>query len=206
MAHPRNRVAIVCETCGAEFEVKMSQSKGRRFCSLACRDAGKSMVTYCLQCGKEIHTHVKNQQRYCSISCGVTARNLTDQNPSYHRDISGPNNPMYGVRRFGEDNPMYGRTGEDSPAFAGGRKVRSDGYIMILAPDDHPVHSNPYPYVLEHRLVMEQHLGRYLEAEEVVHHIDGDPSNNAIENLQLFTNQSKHISIGHAHRGPLAME
>jgi hypothetical protein len=38
---------------------------------------------------------------------------------------------------------------------------------------------------------MENHLGRYLEQNEVVHHIDGDRSNNHINNLKL-TNQSDH--------------
>jgi hypothetical protein len=32
---------------------------------------------------------------------------------------------------------------------------------------------------------MEQHLGRTLGPDEVVHHRDGDPSNNSIENLEV---------------------
>lgn len=38
----------------------------------------------------------------------------------------------------------------------------------------------------EHRLVMERHLGRKLEFSESVHHIDGDRSNNFLENLVVL--------------------
>ena len=43
----------------------------------------------------------------------------------------------------------------------------------------------------EHRYVMEQHLGRPLEPNEVVHHKDGDKRNNDIDNLEL-TSRSEH--------------
>jgi hypothetical protein len=66
--------------------------------------------------------------------------------------------------------------------------------ILIRAPKGH---SQVGTYILEHRLVMEQHIGRFLEPTEVVHHIDENPSNNDIANLRLYSSQSEHISDAH---------
>lgn len=52
----------------------------------------------------------------------------------------------------------------------------------------------------EHRVMMEQKLGRPLVRGEVVHHLDHDKSNNAPGNLALLSSQTDHVN---EHRGDL---
>jgi hypothetical protein len=140
-------------------------------------------------------------QECCSKSCAITFRNLTSENPSYKRNISGKNNPMYGKGMKGKENPMYGKRGPLSPRWNGGRKYHNSGYYIIRVPDNHPhptATEHGAKYILEHRYVMEQHLGRYLDPQEVVHHKDGNKLNNAIENLQLFKSQGEHLGTCHS--------
>jgi DNA-binding NarL/FixJ family response regulator len=39
-----------------------------------------------------------------------------------------------------------------------------------------------------HRLVMAEHLGRELDSDEHVHHVDGDKLNNHLDNLMILSN------------------
>ncbi len=82
------------------------------------------------------------------------------------------------------------RAGEKHPDWRGGR-VEIKGYLFVYCPD-HP--SVKYGrYVAEHRLVMEQCIGRYLEPTEVVHHKDGNKLNNDPTNLELFASNAEHL-------------
>jgi HNH endonuclease len=85
-----------------------------------------------------------------------------------------------------------GSPGDRNGSWVGGRCKGSDGYWLILD-YEHP-YARKSGYVLEHHLVMEEMLGRYLEPHEVVHHIDGDIENNDPENLGLYDTNGEHLA------------
>lgn len=70
--------------------------------------------------------------------------------------------------------------------------INWQGYVMVWK-RNHP-HKNYQGYVREHRLVMEKSLGRFLEKEEVIHHINGNRQDNDLSNL-LLTSKSDHAKL-----------
>ena len=97
----------------------------------------------------------------------------------------------YGIDRRGR-NDFYKDIPFNNPNWKGGKRKKSNGYIEIYCPD-HP-NANSRKCVYEHQLVMEEHIGRYIKRGEVIHHIDGNKSNNNIDNLLLLSN-SEHIKL-----------
>ena len=84
-------------------------------------------------------------------------------------------------------------SGINNPAWKGGKRMHSDGYVLIYKPN-HPFCAKDN-YVFEHRLIIEQYLKRFLKSNEVVHHINEIRTNNQIENLMVFKNQGFHRSF-----------
>jgi hypothetical protein len=63
------------------------------------------------------------------------------------------------------------------------RIVKKGRYKYAVVPE-HPS-AIRCGYVLEHRVIMENHLGRLLKSDEDVHHINGDGLDNRISNLHI---------------------
>jgi hypothetical protein len=88
------------------------------------------------------------------------------------------------------------RFGEANQSWRGGRAIDLDGYVLSPAPG-HPnarmLPGKKSGRVLEHRLVMERKIGRFLTSSEIVDHIDGLKLHNAPENLRLFDSNSEHL-------------
>ncbi len=85
------------------------------------------------------------------------------------------------------------RCGPTNNRWKGGEYKTTSGYMMVLYPT-HPFCNNQ-GYVRKHRLIMEQHLGRFLIPIEVVHHKNGNTLNNRLCNLHLFPNGSEHSKL-----------
>lgn len=113
---------------------------------------------------------IKLDEKQCSVSYVINSSGIEKN----QKDIIGSKNPRW----------------KDGVCIDRGRK-------MIYSPN----HPNAMkrgrtntPYMYEYRLVAEKKIGRYLKKGEIVHHIDGDVTNNSPDNLSVMS-QSEHCRL-----------
>ncbi len=75
--------------------------------------------------------------------------------------------------------------GEHAGAWKGGTWMTIYGYRMVKAFENEQGQTKN-GYILEHRRVMQQHLGRALFKHENIHHKNGVRDDNRLENLELW--------------------
>jgi len=182
----------ICKQCGRE--AIDSRGRPRAYCSKECLAKSKRVdygSAICEECGKIFEIKYKtNPNRVCSKVCKYKkVSRLQKQVAIYDNPMRKPG----ATEKWRATQKERGfNVGQKHPAWKGGVEVyRSHKYVYA------PNHPNAHKgKVAEHRLVMEQHIGRYLESNEIVHHINGDGLDNRIENLQI-TNRQEHARIHH---------
>lgn len=133
----------------------------------------------CLKCGSEYQPKT-GSQKFCSVACRSTAVELSCQCCGKPFTVTASRVPE---AKYCSKECKYNRRGR--------RHFTRDGYAIVMVGKDVPG-VRPDGRILEHRYVMQENLGRPLSTTETVHHINGDRSDNRIENLQL--RQGKHGS------------
>lgn len=151
----------------------------------------------CTKCGDGVEA----RKKFCNSSCAASFNNIgrvrNKRNPdnycecgrrkSKHLDRCWPCTPVkcrvikpryreYKMRRYGPYKS-------------------NDGHLFYIIRENGKSKS-----IWAHREIMEQHLGRKLSPDEVLHHIDGDKENNDLSNLAIMS-VSEHMS----HHHPIVM-
>jgi len=175
-----------CLFCGKQFEAHpVEVRRGRKYCSTECgyADKRKRSKPTCKNCGTEFEAMTcdvkRGKAKFCSRECfGIWSSNT----------FNGKQHWNYGKKFTDEHkcNMSAAQLGEKNSNWRGGKKIRKSGercgYVEILVDGR---------YIQEHRLIAEKALGRKLTRNEVVHHFNGNKTDNRSQNLLVCT-QSYH--------------
>lgn len=123
----------------------------------------------------------------CGCGCGKSTPIARQYRPQWFQYKGYP-------IRFLRGHHARLRKGPQTSSWKGGRKRHRrmdqrtgrihEGYVLAKR-HGHPM-ADSQDYVLEHRFVMAEHLGRPLHRHEHVHHKNGDRGDNRLENLELL--------------------
>jgi hypothetical protein len=150
----------------------------------------------CLVCNKLFAPEV-SKRKYCSKNCYYKMKRIRGDRVHWTDEMRlkmslskmGKKNPMYGIGVYPKGTKRPEIKGENNKNWKGGFSITTDGYKVW----EHEG-INEGRKTLDHRLVMEKHLGRKLLSEEIVHHKNHNKLDNRIENLEIVS-RKVHMAI-----------
>jgi len=166
----RQRAKVkVCLTCGDSF--LSYPNGGSAYCSPEC------YRKKCIRCGNQFHAKTV-RQAYCSDECkqGTSVCKCCGVTFVVSKKAKG---------EYCSTACFY-----EAGTPTGSRIVADTGYVLLKVPKGTPgakkYGTRSGNWMLEHRYVMQQKLGRPLGPRENVHHINGKRDDNRPENLELW--------------------
>ena len=162
-------IELKCDCCGKSILKKKSHITNKNYCSRDCHNLSmqNGRIVNCSICGEEVYKSKGNirTRNFCSTRC----RNLW---------LSENGHIM---------NPMGKSAGHKAPHLTSLNKVRNPLMCISKPNADNPHKENP-------RKTMSEYLGRQLLSTEDVHHVNGDRTDNRIQNLVVME-KKKHLRM-----------
>lgn len=213
------RVTLQCVACGADVVRRASDAArlttGRAFCGDACRrkvgsKPRRGQDKRCEECNAEFYAPPNTVGRFCSTACHNLAQKrsrvrlvcpVCGEDFSLGKANASGRGPSPTCSRACD---TLRRTTNGVGRLHNGRPAVRDasGYIRVWQPDHPAAFRNGW--VLEHRIVMEQQLGRRLTTSEHVHHVNGQKWDNRPENLAVLGHSEHSRLTGQERNAELA--
>jgi endogenous inhibitor of DNA gyrase (YacG/DUF329 family) len=195
-------ITISCEQCGESFNVKpyRALSGSAKYCSRKCHDIAQTsrILIKCYGCGNEVSRKPSSilGHTFCGRKCyeiWQKTRPLNARDP-----IIEETHAMIPLTRR-----LFTIVDEKNADLSKHNwkllKCVSANITKYYAVRTTPARAT----ALMHRVILERELGRTLNTDEEVDHIDGDGLNNLVSNLRPASreNNAQNISKRSAHRG-----
>jgi HNH endonuclease len=198
MARKSSGASFTCRNCGKVVPSTPSIASKKIFCSRKCQKIYCYVMVNCKNCGEGFSTHRSTNQVFCSFECS----RIFLKGANHFRWIADRARICFFCGIVFEANTTSERSkkycsyeccvadrkenGFPAKVFdVGDSTVWSDGYVYIKTESG---------WVAEHKLVAEEKIGRELLSSEIVHHRNGNTTDNHEDNLQVVT-RKEHMAI-----------